>query len=90
MKNVSTAVSNQGRNYSQLTLTIGLDLGDRNSGYCVLDEAGQIQQEQRVRTNAKALQGVFGSMPRSRNALETRTHFPDDLSYAVLAKIPLR
>jgi transposase len=57
-------------------LTIGLDLGDRNSWYCVLDEAGQIQLEQRVRTTAKALLEVFGAMPRSRIALETGTHSP--------------
>ena len=43
MKKVSTAVTMQGRNVSQPTLTIGLDLGDRNSWYCVVDESGQIQ-----------------------------------------------
>ena len=53
-----------------------MDLGDRNSWYCVLDEAGQIQLEQRVRTTAKALQEVFGAMPRSRIALEIGTHSP--------------
>ena len=55
---------------------MGLDLGDRNSWYCVVDEAGQIQLEQRVRTSAKALREVFGAMPRSRIALETGTHSP--------------
>ena len=76
MKKVSTAVSKQGRNFSQPRLTIGLDLGDRNSWYCVLDETGQIQLEQRVGTNAKALREVFGAKPRSRIALETGTHSP--------------
>jgi transposase len=76
MKKVSTAVAKQSRNISRQTLTIGLDLGDRNSWYCVLNEAGQIQLEQRVRTNAKALQEVFGAMPRSRIALEIGTHSP--------------
>src|SRR5678815_626829 len=76
MKKVGTAVSKQGRKVSQPTLTIGLDLGDRNSWYCVLDEGGQIQLEQRVRTSAKALQEVFGAMPRSRIALEIGTHSP--------------
>jgi len=32
-----------------------LDLGERNSWYCVVDEIGQIRLEQRVRTNAKAV-----------------------------------
>ena len=76
MKKVSTAVTKQGRFFCQPTLTIGLDLGDRNSWYCVLDEAGQIQLEQRVRTHAKALGEVFSVMPRSRIALETGTHSP--------------
>jgi transposase len=76
MKKVSTAATKQSRNISQQRLTIGLDLGDRNSCYCVLDEAGRIQWEQRVRTTAKALQEVFGAMPRSRVALEIGTHSP--------------
>jgi transposase len=76
MKKVSTVATKRGRNISRQTLTIGLDLGDRNSWYCVLDEAGQIKQEQRVRANAKALREVFGAMPRSRMALETGTHSP--------------
>ena len=76
MKKVSTVVANEGRNISQPRLTIGLDLGDRNSWYCVLDEAGRIQVEQRVPTTANALQAVFSTMPRSRVALETGTHSP--------------
>src|SRR5512136_1513722 len=76
MKKVSTVAARRGRNISQQKLTIGLDLGDRNSWYCVLDEVGQIQVEQRVRTTAKALQEIFGAMPRSRVALETGTHSP--------------
>ena len=76
MKKVSTRTAKQSRNISQQKLTIGLDLGDRNSWYCVLDETGRIQLEQRVRTTAKALQEVFGAMPRSRIALETGMHSP--------------
>src|SRR6478672_4607243 len=76
MKKVSIVAARQRKTFSQATLTIGLDLGDRNSWYCVLDEAGQIQLEQRVRTSAKALREVFGAMPRSRIALEIGTHSP--------------
>lgn len=76
MKKVSTVVTKQSRNISQLRLTIGLDLGDRNSCYCVLDETGCIQVEQRVRTSTKALQEVFRAMPHSRIALEIGTHSP--------------
>jgi transposase len=76
MKKISTTARKQSWNISQQTLTIGLDLGDRNSWYCVLDEAGRIQLEQRVGTNAKALGEAFGAMARSRIALETGTHSP--------------
>jgi len=76
MKKVSTVAAKQSRNISQQKLTIGLDLGDRNSWYCVLDEAGHIQLEERVRTNAKALREVFSAMACSRVALEIGTHSP--------------
>src|SRR5579872_3987976 len=43
MKKVSTVAAKPSRKISQQQLTIGPDLGDRNSWYCVLDEAGRIQ-----------------------------------------------
>ena len=41
MKKVSTTTAKQSRNISQQKRTIELDLGDRNSWCCVLDEVGQ-------------------------------------------------
>jgi transposase len=76
MKKVSTITAATTKNFSNDRLTIGLDLGDRNSWYCVLDETGQVRLEQRVRTTAKALPEVFGAMARSRIALEIGTHSP--------------
>src|SRR5246127_3067334 len=76
MKKGSTAAPKQSRNFSQQRLTIGLDLGDRSSWYCVLDEAGEIVLEQKVGTTPKAMREVFGVMPRSRIALETGMHSP--------------
>src|SRR5436309_12802275 len=76
MKKVSTVAAKPSKKMSQQKITVGLDLGDRNSWYCVLDESGQIQLEQRVRTNAAALRDVFGAMPHSRIALEIGTHSP--------------
>src|SRR5512133_3559827 len=76
MKKVSTVAAKPSKKISQQKLTVGLDLGDRNSWYCVLDESGQIQREQRVRTNAKVLREVFGEMPHSRMAVEIGTHSP--------------
>ena len=76
MKKVSTVAAKPSKKISQQKLTVGLDLGDRNSWYCVVDEAGQIQREQRVHTSGKALQEVFGALPGSRIALEIGTHSP--------------
>src|SRR5438477_1137069 len=76
MKKVSTAAVKATKNFSQPKLTIGLDLGDRSSWYCLLDEVGEVLQEQKLGTTPKAMREVFGSMPRCRIALETGTHSP--------------
>jgi hypothetical protein len=74
MKKVSTVVAEQSRKLSQPKLTIGLDLGDRTSWYCILDESGSVLLEQRLSTTARALEEIFGAMARTRVALETGTH----------------
>lgn len=74
MKKISTATVKAFRKKQKLT--IGLDLGDRSSWYCVLDESGQVVLEQKVGTTPKAMQEVFGGMARSRIALETGVHSP--------------
>ena len=74
MKKISTTTVEAFRKMQKLT--IGLDLGDRSSWYCVLDESGAAVLEQRVSTTPKAMKEVFGGMPRSRIALETGTHSP--------------
>ena len=76
MKKVSTAATKQSKNFSEQKLTIGLDLGDRSSWYCVLDATGSVLPEQRLSTTPKAMKEVFGGMPRSRIALETGMHSP--------------
>src|SRR6202795_3048488 len=76
MKKVSTAAAKQSRNFSEQKLTIGLDLGDRSSWYCGLDEAGTVRLEQRLSTTPKAMREVFGGMTRSRIAVETGMHSP--------------
>ncbi len=76
MKKVSTAAAKASRKISEQKLTVGLDLGDRSSWYCVLDEAGGVLLEQKLSTTPKAMREVFGGMPRSRIALETGMHSP--------------
>jgi transposase len=55
-------------------LTVGLDLGDQWSQFCLLDAKGQIQQEGRVRSTRSAFQARFGALAPARIALETGTH----------------
>jgi transposase len=57
-------------------LTIGLDLGDRTSHYCILNEAGEVIFEHQLPTTPKGIEEVFSRIPRSRIALETGTHSP--------------
>ena len=45
MKKTSTAATANNKNLPR-KLTIGLDLGDRSSWYCVLDEVGEVIGEQ--------------------------------------------
>lgn len=60
----------------KLRLTVGLDLGDRTSRYCILDEAGEVVSEDQVPTTKTGLSGLLARMPPSRVALEVGTHSP--------------
>ena len=71
-----TTVRTGSKNVFKGQLTIGLDLGDRFSSYCVLDENGEIVLEQKLWTTPEAMKQTFGRMPRSRIAMETGTHSP--------------
>ena len=76
MKKISTVRVNGNMIFKGHKLTIGVDLGDRWSCYCVLDEAGEIILEQKVATTPEAMKLAFGRIPRSLIALETGTHSP--------------
>src|SRR5438128_8488581 len=60
----------------QRSMTIGMDLGDKHSCYCVLDGQGELIQEGSVGTTKKAMAKVFGSMGCCRIAIEVGTHSP--------------
>jgi transposase len=61
---------------AQQRLTVGLDLGDRHSRYCILDEAGEVVSEGQLPTTKAGLNSLFEKMPTSRVALEVGTHSP--------------
>jgi len=76
MRKISTVQTFGKEILNEQKLTIGVDLGDRWSFYCVLDEAGKIILEQKVATTPEAMKQTFGKIPRSLVALETGTHSP--------------
>jgi transposase len=76
MKKISTVALEGMQIFKENQLTIGLDLGDRASYYCILDEAGQVILEQELATTAKGFEQAFSKIPRSRVAMETGTHSP--------------
>ncbi len=76
MKKISTVQVFGNEIFKEQKLTIGVDLGDRWSFYCVLDEAGRIILEQKVPTTPEAMKQTFSRIPQSRIALETGTHSP--------------
>jgi transposase len=76
MKKISTVQADGNEILKEQKLTIGVDLGDRWSFYCVLEEAGKIILEQKVPTTPEAMKQTFSRIPQSRVALETGTHSP--------------
>jgi transposase len=57
-------------------ITIGMDLGDKTSRYCMLDNEGAVVQEGSVGSNKTAMKQVFASLMRCRIAIEVGTHSP--------------
>src|ERR1039457_4452463 len=76
MEKISTVTIERIQIFKQNQLTIGLDLGDRSSHYCILNEAGEVIFEHELPTRPKGIEEVFSRIPRSRIALETGTHSP--------------
>src|SRR5713101_2634801 len=76
MKKISIVAKRGNEIFKEPKLTIGLDLGDQSSHYCILDEAGSVLLEHSLPTTPKGIHQVFSRIPRSRIALETGTHSP--------------
>lgn len=69
----AVALSNHPQSSSEIT--IGIDLGDRWSRYCVLDGTGNVVEEDRVRTTDEALT-VRLRRTAARIVVEAGTHSP--------------
>lgn len=80
-------------------ITVGLDLGDRQSEFCVLDGEGAVVEVGRVSTTRRGLTKCFGQWEEARVALEVCVHSPwvsrllEEMGHDVLvahaAKVPL-
>lgn len=55
---------------------MGIDLGDRYSELCVLDDAAEVVEEARIRTTPEAFRRRFESQEACLVALEAGTHSP--------------
>jgi transposase len=54
--------------------TVGMDLGDRNSRYCVVNEARETLKEGKLATTRSGVNELLAKMPPSRVVLEAGTH----------------
>lgn len=57
-------------------VTVGLDVGDKHSQVCVLDFAGDVIEESRIRTTPTGIERYFGGKDPALVTLEVGTHSP--------------
>ena len=72
-KNRKPTVKTKG---TQERVTIGMDLGDKTSRYCMLSNEGEILREGQAATSKAGMVEAFGSLGRARIAIEVGTHSP--------------
>ena len=65
MKKVSTVAAKQTMNFPQPKLTISLDLGDRSSWYCLLDEVGDSDRPSHGRRLHQLLRHYIGLLTKT-------------------------
>jgi hypothetical protein len=61
---------------AQERVTIGIDLEDKTSRYCMLSNEGEILREEQVATTKAGIVETFGSLGRIRIAIEVGTPSP--------------
>jgi len=66
--------SKRSEKLTQGSITIGMDLGDKKSHYCMLDSCGEVTKEGTVATTRQAMAEEFGKLDRCRIAIEVGTH----------------
>jgi transposase len=58
------------------SITIGMDLGDKASRYCMMNGVGEVVKEGSVATTKKGMAQAFATMRHARIAIEVGTHSP--------------
>jgi transposase len=76
-KNSTKGTAGKGKPKEQVAgKTIGIDLGDKSSRYCVLKVGGEVEREASVPTTKAGMRAAFSQLRRGRIALEVGTHSP--------------
>ncbi len=76
--------------------TTGLDLGDKSSRFCVIDEAGEVVERDRCATSRRGIRKAFEGRPAQVVVIEVGTHSPwvsallKDLGHDVIVANPRR
>jgi transposase len=76
MKKVSRELPKMEAGCAKPEMTVGLDMGDRYSHYCLLNADRQVVEEGRMQSTEAALRRHFEAEPCLRIALECGTHSP--------------
>lgn len=76
MKKVSKSTQQMEATHGKPLMTVGLDMGDRFSHYCLLNGDGDVVEEGRIQSTEAALRRHFEGEPCLRIALECGTHSP--------------
>ena len=72
-KSPKPTVKNKG---TKERVTIGMDLGDKTSRYCMLSHEGEILREGQVTTTKAGMVEAFGALGPARIAIEVGTDSP--------------
>ena len=73
-KSAQHSIAEVPRRQTWVAMTIGIDLGDVWSHYCILNQDGDVVDRGRFRTTAKAIDTWFTDVPHARVAMEAGTH----------------
>jgi transposase len=73
---ISPKGAKQARQSWKGPITVGMDIGDRTSRYCILDGNGEMVGEGSAGTTKAAMTQLYGQFRKCRIALEVGTHSP--------------